>query len=227
VSVGWDDHIRFADPTSNLYNDASALIGQPVGLAASTTVPGFMAVATNTEIAVFRGKDKIMTLTGHGYGATCIAVLGEDEVAVGGDDCKTHVYSLSSGSFVEVAAVQTRSPVSALSYSPLGDVLAIGDAGRQVEVYERGSWAPRVQGRWVFHSSRITTLAWSPDGSRLASGSLDESIIVWTLATVSTKEQLSFAHMGGVTGVDWTDDTHLVSVGNDHTTVMWAVPTSA
>ena len=51
-----------------------------------------------------------------------------------------------------------------------GDVLAIGDSGRQVEVYERGSWAPKIKGKWVFHTSKITALDWSPSGTYLASG---------------------------------------------------------
>jgi len=45
----------------------------------------------------------------------------------------------------EVTVVPTRSPISALSYDPTGAFLAIGDTGRQIEVYERGSWSGKVK----------------------------------------------------------------------------------
>jgi WD repeat-containing protein 1 (actin-interacting protein 1) len=103
-------------------------------------------------------------------------------------------------------------------------LLAIGDTGRQVEVYERGTWNVRVKGKWVFHTSKITTLSWSPDNLHLASGSLDENIFIWCLEKPMSKHQFPFSHPGGVTGVDWLANDQIVSVGNDHTIVTWTVP---
>jgi WD40 repeat protein len=69
----------------------------------------------------------------------------------------------------------------------------------------------------------VTCLAWSPDGQRLASGSLDESIIVWNLQQVTTKTQFQFAHSAGVSGLTWASPQTLLSVGNDHTIVQWDI----
>ena len=36
---------------------------------------------------------------------------------------------------------------------------------------------------WQYHSAKITCVAWSPDSSRLATGSIDTNVIVWSVAT--------------------------------------------
>lgn len=92
-------------------------------------------------------------------------------------------------------------------------------------MYDASTWSPIVKGKWVFHTSKITCLAWSADGMYLASGSLDESIIVWSRAAPNTKTQVSYAHVSGVTGIAFIDSKegkhHLVSAGNDHVVVTW------
>ena len=35
---------------------------------------------------------------------------------------------------------------------------------------------------WQYHSAKITSVSWSPDSSRLATGSIDTNVIVWTVA---------------------------------------------
>jgi WD40 repeat protein len=34
---------------------------------------------------------------------------------------------------------------------------------------------------WVFHSARINSLAWSPNGQYIASAGLDTNIFIWSL----------------------------------------------
>ena len=125
------------------------------------------------------------------YAATCVAIFGESEIAVGGDDMKTHIYSIADNTFSVITAIETRSAVSCVSYNPTGEFLAIGDNGRQVEVYERSTWSAKVKGRWVFHTSKITCMAWAPNGKSLASGSFDESIIIWNLDKVDLKHNIN------------------------------------
>jgi WD40 repeat protein len=228
VSVGWDDRIRWASRSSGQYHSDQALNGQPVALVAAGSGSNLVLVITNQELAFFRGTDKVSShpLSSLPYSPTCAAMLGEEEIAIGGSDNKTHIYSFSSADSKlgsEVRVIETRSPVSAVAYSPDHALLAIGDTGRQVEVYERGTWATRIKGKWVFHTSKVTCLAWSPDGKHLATGSLDENIFIWSLEKPMSKHQFTFSHSGGVTGVDWLAADKLVSVGNDHTIVTWDV----
>jgi WD40 repeat protein len=226
VSIGWDDSIRRADVGTNICTTSAPTSGQPCSI--STCVGGgfehIVAVATNSHVTILRGEEVWITLTSLSYSPTAVAMWGGVEVAVGGSDNKTHIYAVNGDSLTEVTTLNTRSKVTVVAYNPQGDCLAIGDEGRQVEVYQRDSWEPRITGRWVYHTSRITCLSWSPSGAQLASGSLDENIFIWSLASPNNKLQLPFSHMAGVTGLDWLDVERLVSGGNDHSIVLWKIP---
>lgn len=226
VSLGWDDKMRLSHRTTHAEHAEVALPGQPCALANSTPGTDLLVVVTNAEVCLYRGEQKVggIDSAALGFQPTCAALLNEDEVAIGGADFKTHIFALNNLSFVAGAIIETRSAVSALAYNPAGDMLAIGDNGRQVEVYERASWTAVVKGKWVFHTSKVTCLSWSPRGTQLASGSLDENIFVWNLAKPMSKLHLPFTHMGGVTGLGWMDDCKLVSGGNDNTVVTWNIP---
>ena len=224
LSVGWDDSVRFADTGSNSYKAAAySLPHQPCAIASGIR-SNLSVVATNSTIEIFRGSTHASS-TKVSFQPTCISIsVCETEIAVGGVDCKTRVFSLQSDKITEVTSIETRSAVSVVAYNPLGDVLAIGDAGRQIEVYHRGTWAAEIKGKWVFHTSKVTCLCWSPSGQFLLSGSQDESLILWSRENSAKKLQLSYAHMGGVTGVAFLSDDRLVSVGSDHVIATWKVP---
>lgn len=225
VSVGWDDKIRWTNPVDNSLVADQSLNGQPSALVKSNT-SNLIAVVTNQEIALFRGQEKVAShsLSTVSYTVTSVALQGEEELAVGASDNKTRIYSIVGGAFTEVAVIPSYTAVSAVSYNPTGDLLAVGSAGHLIEVYERGTWTNRTQGRWVFHTSKITALAWSPSGNMLASGSLDESVFVWTLGKSTSRLQIPFAHTGGVTGLQWASESKLVSAGSDAASIFWKIP---
>jgi WD40 repeat protein len=220
ASVGFDDTLRFSK--NDVLQSSVSLTGQPSAVACSPS-SDVTVVTTSAGVYVFRGQTEVCKLDSLSYAATCVAIFGESEIAVGGDDMKTHIYSIADNTFSVITAIETRSAVSCVSYNPTGEFLAIGDNGRQVEVYERSTWSAKVKGRWVFHTSKITCMAWAPNGKSLASGSFDESIIIWNLDKVGSKTQYQFAHAGGVTSVSWADDQKLISTGNDHAIVEWNI----
>ena len=230
ISVGWDDKLRMGSQTSLSYTEEGSVSGQPCHLSSCPSTTDLVLVITTAEIAVYRGLSKVTSLSvaSLGYDPICGALLNEEEVAIGGSDSKTHIYSITiSGTIITLVAVtsiSTRSAVSALAYHPDGTSLAIGDDGRQVEVYERGTWVAKIKNKWAFHSSKITCLSWSINGDYLASGSLDENIYVWDLHHPDAKLQIPFSHKGGVTGVAWLAVDKLVSSGNDHAVVTWNIP---
>lgn len=95
---------------------------------------------------------------------------------------------------MEAEVEDNKGEVLALAFSPDGGLLAAGDVslldcqeersdGRQatgriilVDVKEKKTL---VSSKWTFHTGRITALAFSSSGKRIASAGMDESIYVW------------------------------------------------
>jgi WD40 repeat protein len=67
------------------------------------------------------------------------------------------------------------------------------------------------------HTSRVSSINWSPDGSRLASSSNDDTVRIWDPATGQSVSTLE-GHSGSVRSIAWSPDgSRLVSVSNDTT----------
>jgi WD40 repeat protein len=78
------------------------------------------------------------------------------------------------------------------------------------------------------HGSDVWSVAFTPDGTRLASASLDFTIKLWAVAsgdgqTVDEAEVLSLrGHASGVLGVAFSPDGNLLaSAGRDGTVRIW------
>ena len=95
----------------------------------------------------------------------------------------------------------------------LGNAVSVSNALTQKEVFRfTGSNAP------------ISALAYSPDGQRLAVGSLDKLVTVLDAAT--GKQLLRLAVLNPVIGVSYSlDGKTLTSVETDLTTKVWDVST--
>ncbi|MBO0778608.1 MAG: WD40 repeat domain-containing protein [Ktedonobacteraceae bacterium] len=77
------------------------------------------------------------------------------------------------------------------------------------------------------HSDRVTTVAWSPNGKRIASGSLDKTVQVWD-AKVSKEFQVYtyHGHSGSILTVAWSPDSKRVASGSsDKTIQIWDATT--
>ena len=97
-----------------------------------------------------------------------------DVLAVGGDD---HWRLLNTSDWT-VKHVEKTHRGCFISFSPDGQRFAVGE-GELVSVWDYDSLEPTADFRG--HRRLVTTIAWSPDGRRLASGASRDEIKVWDL----------------------------------------------
>jgi len=73
-------------------------------------------------------------------------------------------------------------------------------------------------------SQRIMSIAWSPDGHWLASGTYSGRIILWDMLTLQPVAFLD-GHADQVFGLSWSDDSSLLASSSmDGTVLIWRLP---
>lgn len=91
----------------------------------------------------------------------------------------------------------------------------MGDAGREIKVWEVGKELPVITRKWLAHQSTVTTISWAPDGDRLVSGSVDGRIVVWNVNSPREINERPGMHPGGVFCVEWAANNVIYSCGDD------------
>ncbi|KAM3962105.1 actin-interacting protein 1 flr [Aphomia sociella] len=229
LTIGIDDTLRRAAPAAEgevpTYTDNSVPLGsQPRAmdhiLDDDTTI-----IATVKELAVVIGgsKQSVLPLS---YEPTCVAIDPKSRyVAVGGADNKVHIYTLDVRSLTPGPELVHLGPVTDVQYSPDSRLLVASDANRKLILYSTDDYKLAHNKEWGFHSARVNCVAFSPDSTRVASGSLDTSIIIWNVEQPAKHTIIKNAHpQSQITGISWIDDETVVSAGQDANTRVWNVP---
>jgi WD40 repeat protein len=136
-------------------------------------------------------------------------------------------FALYNRSTIEEAPLQIY--CSALVFAPEMSIVR-GHFKNQIPHWIRG--LPKVQRDWSSleqtlegHSDWVRSVAFSPDGSKLASGSSDRTVRVWNVATGQVEQTLE-GHLDSVWSVVFSPDGSKVASGSrDHTVRVWNVAT--
>ncbi len=108
-------------------------------------------------------------------------------------------------------------------------MLSIEGCAQSISPSPKGISAPtpHPQGSVLYsyhgHSNRVTTVAWSPDGRYIASGSLDQTVQVWAANPDDHVQPTIYrGHTAGVQAVAWSPASNRVVSGSvDKTVQVW------
>ncbi|KNC34623.1 Actin-interacting protein 1 [Lucilia cuprina] len=225
-TCGIDDSLRQFSIESNAFTDYVVKLNcQPRGLAILRN-ENIIALACVKEITLVQDQKKIFSLPIK-YEASSITANPETlEIAVGGDDQKLRVYSLKGTSLELKCELEHLGAVTDCSYSPDNKYLVACDAHRKVVLYSVEEYKPAHNKEWGFHNAKVNTVAWSPNSLLVASGSLDTTIIIWSVSNPSKHTIIKNAHpQSQITRLVWLDNNTVISTGQDCNTKVWHVET--
>lgn len=223
-TCGIDDSVKQISIADKAYTHVDVkLPSQPRGM----DVKGDIIVAGSVkEVNVLQNNRKVSSFNVN-YEPSCVSMSGGDEtyVAIGGSiDNKVHVYKLSGITLCGDKVCEHLGPVTDCSFSPDGKYLVACDANRKVILYKVPEFELAHNKEWGFHNARVNCVAWSPNSQQVASGSLDTTIIIWSVLFPAKHVIIKNAHpQSQITRLVWLDDETLISVGQDCNTKIWTI----
>ncbi|XP_038994147.1 actin-interacting protein 1-2-like [Hibiscus syriacus] len=197
---------------------------QPKDLSQAINSPVLALVSTDSGVLLLKDLQVLSNINlGFAVTASVIAPDGSEAI-VGGQDGKLHIYSVSGDSLKEEATLEKhRGPISVLQYSPDFSMFASADLNREAVVWDRTSKEVKLN-NMLFHTARINCLAWSPNSTMVATGSLDTNVIIYEIAKpASNRITVKHAHPGGVYGLVFIDDCTVASSGEDACIRVWKI----
>ncbi|XP_031778708.1 actin-interacting protein 1 isoform X1 [Nasonia vitripennis] len=224
-TAGIDDTLRTIDIATNSYENTSVLrLGsQPRGL---DIYGDIVIVAAVKQLVVTKEGKKVSGLPIN-YDPSCVTINQENgDVAVGSSsDNKVYIYSLDGTNLTPKTELEHLGPVTDASYSPDNKYLVACDANRKVVLYVVPEYKKLAHNKeWGFHNARVNTVAWNPESSMVASGSLDTTIIIWSVTNPAKHTIIKNAHsQSQITQLVWLDEETVISVGQDCNTKIWRV----
>ncbi|MEH2197542.1 serine/threonine-protein kinase [Nostoc sp.] len=180
---------------------------------------------------------EICTLVGHSHAVKSVAFSPDGQILASGSWDKTiKLWDINTGREIyTIAGHQLQ--VNSVAFSPQGQILASASYDRTIRLWQLrafGGFEEKFENRPCYsllstlsgHAWAVLTVAFSPDGKILATGSDDNTIKLWEVNTGQLICTL-VGHSWSVVAVAFTADGEtLLSASCDKTVKLWKVSTA-
>jgi len=218
-------------PTDNVLFRMDSHTGGVNTVAFHPTLPYIASGSADASVILWDldSGELIRTITGHTFAVNSVIFSDMNQALISGSSDNTiKVFSLDTGE--QIASMEgftgLHSQVMSIAQVPKTPFIAAGNADNQIDI-----WDMENQQRIVTlhgHTNSVTSLAFSHDGTRLASGSFDTTIKYWD---ITANWPISFSgnilttfegHASYVSSVVLSPDGQMLASGSyDNTIKLW------
>ena len=149
----------------------------------------------------------------------------EQLIAFGSRDGTVQLWDVSNDIVVTIGSHW--GSITCIAFSPSNEnFVASGSKDKTIFIWnierrEATEWEGCESITLIGHVKDVTSIAYSPDGTRLASGSADKTVRIWNSKTDQLLSTLN-RHSGGVSSVSYSfDGSRIVSGSDDKTIIVW------
>lgn len=136
------------------------------------------------------GKSHREALVGHTSYVLCLAFTADRHyLASGSFDNTIRLWNVING-FTQTSFINSGSPIYSISFSPKSEILVSRHTNGSFHFWDlRAGKLHQLCNTTHGHTDYVNSIAFSPDGLLLASGSSDESVKIWAMPTSTTPKE--------------------------------------
>ncbi len=156
-----------------------------------------------------------------------------EDASVGCSQGEIILWNVATGKPIGQPLTEHADSVYSIAFSPDGKTLASGSLDHTIILWDMAtmlntsvSTRPIIGQSLTGHTDYVSSVAFSPDGKTLASGSADNAIILWDVSTGRSIGHPLMGHTDYVSSVAFSPDGKTLASGSaDNTIILWDVST--